>query len=69
MRKIDILNKQYEKLGLDTVVYTNKTIDEVVYIDSDGTEFTLRDIFEKYILTANDITSVSTALVNVDLVG
>ena len=29
MRLIDILNKDYEKIGLDTIVYKNKTIDEV----------------------------------------
>ena len=46
MRKIDILNKDYEKIGLDTIVYTNKTIDEVCYVDSDGKQFTYRDIFE-----------------------
>jgi len=45
MRKIDILNKDYEKIGLDTIIYTNKTIDEVAYIDSDGTQYTYRDIF------------------------
>lgn len=44
MRKIDILNKDYEKIGLDTIVYTNKTIDEVCYIDSDGKEYKYSDI-------------------------
>lgn len=46
MRKLKVLNKYREPVGLDTIVYTNKTIDEVVYIDSDGKEWTLREIFK-----------------------
>ena len=53
MRKIDILNTAHEKTELDTVVYINKTIDEVCYIDSDGRKFTYRDIFETNNLMLN----------------
>lgn len=59
MRKIDILNKSYEKIGLDTIVYTNKTIDEVVYIDSDGKEWKLSDLFSSHKLLTGDIIGIT----------
>ena len=46
MRKINVLNENYEKVGLDTIVYTNKTIDEIAYVDSDGTKYKYSDILD-----------------------
>ena len=60
MRKIDILNTSHEKIELDTVVYINKTIDEVCYVDSDGRKFTYRDIFEGANLLSNSFFETDT---------
>jgi signal transduction histidine kinase len=44
--QVTLIKKRSPEEYIDALKTTNKTIDEVCYIDSDGTEFTLRDIFE-----------------------